>query len=1314
MRHSRLVGGECTSECFRLENQRTISVVETFDGQSGNKLLTRKHYFYGFAESAMSSPTDYPSWRAGREYRNETLAPDGTILKRVETDFQQRAYVPWWNNGCTWNCPSIEASPPVDPRITEVRTIDVPANQVSKVTFAYDEFNNITDVWQYDIGNGAAASLIRYSHAEYLRGDYIDNYNVSSPHLRRLPLVEWTASDPLGNVKQSLTRYEYDNYSSDAHHASLAPRANTVGHDSYIYGPENSMRGNVTKLTRFSDAQNETGPVSNYSQYDTLGNQVRFIDAKDSALTVEYEDNFGAPDGEARANSAPVELNGQKTFAFATSKTQELGYRAYIQFDYWTGAIVNTEDINEVITKISYDDPLDRMTRTVSAVGTSKEIQSNVVYDDENNRLEERKDLFALNDNLQKTETFSDDFGRLLEKRTYEGTGYVSTKREYDIFGRLMRESSPFRPSQSEQPLWSENFYDTLGRITRTRTPDGAETISEYSGNTITVTDPAGKKRRTIYNVLNEVVRIDEPDNLGSLGPIDNPVLPTNYYYNAIGKLIKVSQGVQSRFYLFDSLGQMIRAKVPEKLANPALILNDPLTGNSAWSTGYTYDPNGNIVTSTNANNITATNTYDALNRVLSITYSDSTPALSYMYDDPNVAFSKNKLTRLTNGVSTTEYLSYDASGMLLTNKQITDGREYTMSYSYDLTGNIVEQVYPSGRTVKTSLDENGAISTVESRKSPSDLYRIYGRNFVYAPNGLVLSMRLGNGLFETTKLNNSSQIIEIGLGHSLTTADVWKVNYDFGTTTNNGNPVSQSISLGSSSFIQTYEYDSLNRLTESREVLDSVQTWKQNFGYDRYGNRIQFSQFIGSEQLPINNLTLPQVDSNRNQFLAADGYEYDANGNLIRDALGRQFSFDAKDNQTLVRTSGNELIGEYFYDGAGKRVKKVTPSETVIYVYNAVGQLIAEYSTESNPNPRINYLTQDIVRSPRVLTDAIGQVISKRDFMPFGEEISRSSYGTDTLRQRFTGYERDSETGLDFAQARMFKSLFGRFLSTDPIGPVLDNPQALHRYQYCFNNPLRCVDKSGGFGRDVHLHLTMALAYAAGFSMLDSLVIGIWAQNPDDDPNKDPLPAANFNARATHHFTSEWQRIGLWQKFKDKNRSSERDAASVFEALGDYLHALQDSFSHEGLNPVWGQAFNGFDDFGMFTPVIPYFCGGGGSCLGEGTPFYDAASRVDVASYRPTTTLEMARQTYDALLEARDLLRGSGYAQSHSGFLGVLTEMNTPLKFEDIREALVKFIEAPKSTDEEIEKATNELMLAINAIREQNEGAAAPDPRPP
>jgi RHS repeat-associated protein len=69
-----------------------------------------------------------------------------------------------------------------------------------------------------------------------------------------------------------------------------------------------------------------------------------------------------------------------------------------------------------------------------------------------------------------------------------------------------------------------------------------------------------------------------------------------------------------------------------------------------------------------------------------------------------------------------------------------------------------------------------------------------------------------------------------------------------------------------------------------------------------------------------------------------------------------------------------------------------------------------------------------------------------------------------DGVRQQFTLYERDNETGLDFAKSRYFSSVQGRFTSVDPaMGSAKSSlPQSWNRYSYTVNSPLRYIDPTG------------------------------------------------------------------------------------------------------------------------------------------------------------------------------------------------------------------------------------------------------------
>jgi len=111
-----------------------------------------------------------------------------------------------------------------------------------------------------------------------------------------------------------------------------------------------------------------------------------------------------------------------------------------------------------------------------------------------------------------------------------------------------------------------------------------------------------------------------------------------------------------------------------------------------------------------------------------------------------------------------------------------------------------------------------------------------------------------------------------------------------------------------------------------------------------------------------------------------------------------------------------------------------------------------------------------DALGNVRVITDDQGNILERHDYLPFGEECTTgpcaSNPGVGAGQPRkFTGKERDQETGLDYFGARYYGSKIGRFTTVDPSMTIRENvldPQRWNRYAYGRNNPLRFVDPDG------------------------------------------------------------------------------------------------------------------------------------------------------------------------------------------------------------------------------------------------------------
>ncbi|MBK7705528.1 MAG: hypothetical protein IPJ30_07040 [Acidobacteria bacterium] len=102
----------------------------------------------------------------------------------------------------------------------------------------------------------------------------------------------------------------------------------------------------------------------------------------------------------------------------------------------------------------------------------------------------------------------------------------------------------------------------------------------------------------------------------------------------------------------------------------------------------------------------------------------------------------------------------------------------------------------------------------------------------------------------------------------------------------------------------------------------------------------------------------------------------------------GAEFLLRRREQAERSENASNQTIGLYYFDGDGRRVKKVTATETVIFVFDAAGKLVAEYSTSPSQTPQVQYLTNDHLGTPRINTNENGAVVSRTDYMPYGEEI--------------------------------------------------------------------------------------------------------------------------------------------------------------------------------------------------------------------------------------------------------------------------------------------------------------------------------------
>jgi RHS repeat-associated protein len=1051
-------------------------------------------------------------WNAGLVYQSTNA--DGSKTEKM-----------WEQNGSS----AVNVGQPINPYVkTELTNITNAAGQLALTAikdYVYDQNMNVLEIKEYD--------WVSYSSAHtggpwsipagaVLKRKTVNTYYNPTPSMGSTIGANYYANPSSTKLKKVIK-------SSEIQDGNGTP----VSRSEFFYDdPDN--KGNLTE-TRVWDSTkgalaspdsngsklNSSNSISTFAEYDQYGNVIKTKDAKLVETTMTYG-NVAGPSGNV-TGLYPTQVE-------TASNYSTLKRTSTAVYDFYTGLTTTATDVDNNVSVVTEYDALGRPTKVRSAANTALESWTRTEYHDVDRFVVVRSDLETVGDGKKVATQFYDQLGRVRLSKTLEDAATQSATNETDGIKVETRyqtgnpnsyqiTSNPFRAATATaattEPTmgWTRSKSVNTGKHSEVETFSGPTLPAPWGSNANStgvattdidadrtlVTDQAGKQRISRTNALGQLKDIwevkgsDADTEPITFGALSLNGLKTSYSYDTLNNLTTVNQGVQTRSFTYSSLSRLLSATNPELGTTP--------TNGTIF---YQYDNNGNLTQKTDPRGVATNYVYDVLNRVESRSYTapanlpnyEATLPVTYTYD--NVTNAKGRLTKVTNGFSTTEYLTFDTLGRVTRSKQTTDGVVYgtdsaQMTYAYNLSGALIEQKYPSGRVVKNVLDNEGDLEIVQSKKNANSGYWNYAKNFTYAASGAVTSVQLGNGKWESTQFNSRLQPTQIALGLTQNSTNLLKLDYSYGPTQNNGNVQAQTITVNRSNqsplvFNQTYVYDSLNRLKSAEETTGTTTNWKQTYMFDRFGNR-NFDEANTTTLLknctensiavvcPADRKVInPEINVANNRIALTQDYVYDAAGNVITDAEGRTFKYDAENKQIEVKNSGTTVIGTYFFDGGGKRVKKYVPStgETTIFLYDAIGKLVAEYSTVVTPEPaaKVQYLTNDNLGTPRINTDKDGNVVSRTDYMPYGEEIvglgnrtANENYVADDIRQGFTGYEKDDETGLEFAQARMYANALGRFTGCDPIYASKEHPiepQRWNLYVYVINNPLNTIDADG------------------------------------------------------------------------------------------------------------------------------------------------------------------------------------------------------------------------------------------------------------
>jgi YD repeat-containing protein len=283
----------------------------------------------------------------------------------------------------------------------------------------------------------------------------------------------------------------------------------------------------------------------------------------------------------------------------------------------------------------------------------------------------------------------------------YDPAGNVYTDTEYDDKGRVYRTSAPYRSGGS--PDWTTTAYDALDRPITITHPDDTTIQYSYSANVTTETDEDSKQRRYTTNGLDQLAGVEEPN------PTLSTALTTFYSYYVFGPLAKVTQSSQTRTFVYDWLGFMTSETHPE-----------------SGTTSYTPVSNSVLVYQrTDARSVTATYTYDDIDRLRTTVYSDGTPEVVRTYDDSG---KEGLLSSVQDGLGTTTF-SYSDAGLVLSesrgfDEKFGDGEQLAFWFrrrNRSANGMALRKTVDTSRDIDFDLYNGGFIhpwqsSTLETR----------------------------------------------------------------------------------------------------------------------------------------------------------------------------------------------------------------------------------------------------------------------------------------------------------------------------------------------------------------------------------------------------------------------------------------------------------------------------------------------------------------------------------------------------------------------------------------------------------------------
>jgi RHS repeat-associated protein len=902
--------------------------------------------------------------------------------------------------------------------------------------------------------------------------------------------------DPAGNpVTRTITR----EYNGPLHQLSKidGPRTDMIDISILRYYPDNSGEGNnrarlkeiedaTGTLTRSNIQYTATGKLASEDRPNGLSISYSYYPGDDRLETLtEADDTISQTTrwtylgtGEIESITTADGTSDATTITFDYDDARRLtritdGLGNYIAYTLDTEGNREAEDTYDSSTVLRK--ALTRTFDLYNRLDTTSQANEGVDYD-----FAPDGTLAQQSDGKGTITDFSyDDLKRLLTSNQDSGGLGAVTRYSYDVADNLTSVTDPVNGTTSY-------IHDDLGNLLQTTSPDTGTTVYIYdaAGNLKSRQDAIGQLFIYSYDVLNRLTGVDAPgtndditygydtcpNGSGRLCSVIPPSTILTYAYDAFGNItnhqkLAYSYDLASRVktitypsgavvtYSYDAAGQVSQVDLSEGTTTTTL------------ASGITYAPFGAVESLAYGNGATLAQGMDSAYRLTAQSVTGALD-LSYTLYDTN-----GNLESRTDTYSSTGSFAYDALNRLDT----ANGPFGSRDYDYDLNGN------------RTNLVSDTLTTSYGYTANSNRLATGTGWSYTLDANGNTTQQLDSDGAGQLYAYNSHNRLISATDRAVLVPGDP-PIYQDTVLGTYRYNGLGQRVTKTVNSLTTQYLYNTGGELMAELDDEGSVQREYIYLNGQPLATRVVETTQSGGEEIVLENdqpgtsssgtwatrtsrqdygINYRRSRRNRNPStyrwtptLTAGTYEVYAwwvakrkNSVNVPYTIVHNGQTDTVARSHKQDGGSWQLLGSWTFDGSG---------DEYIEVSNANGKAAADAVRFVKQgglvnSTTVNYVHNDHLGTPQVMTDENGSVSWRAIYDPFGN-ASIDDASTTTLNVRFPGQYFDQETGLHYNYFRYYDPETGRYITSDPIG-LGGGPNT---FAYVENNPANAIDPTG------------------------------------------------------------------------------------------------------------------------------------------------------------------------------------------------------------------------------------------------------------